>query len=767
MGLCGKMPKTLVFQLLIAVFFNFILSVHTLEVDLTVDVKPGHEECFYEEIKKPTSLEVEYQVIDGGDLDINFMVTSPHGRIMVSELMKSDAVHKLDALDLGVYKVCFDNTFSHFARKLVFFEIITGDEDEDEDDDKKDWKAAQEELASIVDMTLEDFKKLLDNVNNNLDTARSDQQVLRNYEARDRNTQENNFQRVNFLSGVQVFIMLSVALTQVLLIRSLFDDRKKEVVRPQSQPWGRRRGARSMVPIFRWLGGIVPYEIPQGDFDEHSRALIKVAMRRWERQTCIRFVPLSEHAQSESYIKFYKSKTCFSDLGRNTKQTPQLLGLAPNCMGIPTIIHELGHALGMIHPMSREDRDQFITLRMKNIKPDSDQNFRSITDRGYMYFTYGVPYDYKSIMHYNAVMWSANGNETMVTAQPEYQSIIGKADDVSFRDNMYINRAYLCSWRCSGMRCENGGIAAGVPCRCVCPDGYHGNYCEKRLSGVNRIVDWRCGDGWFFRTGMCFKFLSHATIPWKTAQQLCQQNGGTLPIIRDQEMLRITGELVEEDKTLSSTSTFWLGLRRDDTTSEYIWEDGSAFRHHEWVSNIHNTSSSRPCAVFNGTFITTTDCGLQPDNGVLCMTPFDPACGGVFHLLDRSVHVTSPNYPDLYPPDSLCQYVFKISGNNKVKLSFDDFIFEYSKECTSDFLEVQLHSDVSIPGKRYCGSELRNTTLVSDGNFAVLTMKTNGRNPGAGFRVIASPVRNGARGISNPLLNLWRRFFQTNPGRFG
>ena len=59
-----------------------------------------------------------------------------------------------------MYKVCFDNTFSHFARKLVFFEIITGDEDEDEDDDKKDWKAAQEELASIVDMTLEDFKVL-------------------------------------------------------------------------------------------------------------------------------------------------------------------------------------------------------------------------------------------------------------------------------------------------------------------------------------------------------------------------------------------------------------------------------------------------------------------------------------------------------------------------------------------------------------------------------------------------------------------------------
>lgn len=56
------MPTTLVFKFLAAVIFNFVISVHTLEVDLTVDIKPGHEECFYEEIKKPTSFEIEYQV---------------------------------------------------------------------------------------------------------------------------------------------------------------------------------------------------------------------------------------------------------------------------------------------------------------------------------------------------------------------------------------------------------------------------------------------------------------------------------------------------------------------------------------------------------------------------------------------------------------------------------------------------------------------------------------------------------------------------------
>ena len=59
------------------------------------------------------------------------------------------------------------------------------------------------------------------------------------------------------------FLSLSLSLSLSLISRLLF---WQEVVRPQSQPWGRRRGARSMVPIFRWLGGIVPYEIPQGDF---------------------------------------------------------------------------------------------------------------------------------------------------------------------------------------------------------------------------------------------------------------------------------------------------------------------------------------------------------------------------------------------------------------------------------------------------------------------------------------------------------------------
>lgn len=51
------------------------------------------------------------------------------------------------------------------------------------------------------------------------------------------------------------------------------------------------------------------------------------------------------------------------------------------------------------------------------------------------------------------------------------------------------------------------------------------------------VVDWRCRTGWFYRAGKCYKFLSHATVPWKTAHDLCQQNRGHLPVITDTELL--------------------------------------------------------------------------------------------------------------------------------------------------------------------------------------------------------------------------------------
>lgn len=53
------------------------------------------------------------------------------------------------------------------------------------------------------------------------------QTVLRAFEARDRNLQESNYERVNLWSCTNLVLMVIVSGVQVYLLRSLFDDKRK------------------------------------------------------------------------------------------------------------------------------------------------------------------------------------------------------------------------------------------------------------------------------------------------------------------------------------------------------------------------------------------------------------------------------------------------------------------------------------------------------------------------------------------------------------
>lgn len=52
------------------------------------------------------------------------------------------------------------------------------------------------------------------------------QTLLRAFEARDRNIQESNYNRVNMWSMTNMLVMVLVTGVQVYLIRSLFDDKR-------------------------------------------------------------------------------------------------------------------------------------------------------------------------------------------------------------------------------------------------------------------------------------------------------------------------------------------------------------------------------------------------------------------------------------------------------------------------------------------------------------------------------------------------------------
>ncbi|KAL1022489.1 hypothetical protein UPYG_G00028400 [Umbra pygmaea] len=203
--------------------FSVAAFSQSLDSDFTFTLPAGRKECFFQTMKKDASLEIEYQVLDGAGLDIDFSLYSPTGRILYSEHRKSDGVHTVETED-GDYMFCFDNSFSSMSEKIVFFELILDNMDP-EAEEPEDWKEYVHG-TDIMDMKLEDIMDTINSVKARLGKSLQIQTILRAFEARDRNLQESNYDRVNMWSMTNLAVMLLVTGVQVYLIRSLFDDKR-------------------------------------------------------------------------------------------------------------------------------------------------------------------------------------------------------------------------------------------------------------------------------------------------------------------------------------------------------------------------------------------------------------------------------------------------------------------------------------------------------------------------------------------------------------
>ncbi|XP_066516592.1 transmembrane emp24 domain-containing protein 1b [Hoplias malabaricus] len=196
-----------------------------IDSELTFLLQPGHTECFYQSAARNSSLEVEYQVIAGAGMDVDFSIFSPRGVQLVSEFRRSDGVHMVEPTEEGDYQICFDNSFSRFSEKMVFFEVIL-DSSANDVGAEDEW-AGLGEPESVLEYKLEDIRESMDSIHRRLERSRQMQTVLRAFEARDRNLLEDNLWRVSFWSCSSLLVMLLVAVIQVFTVRRLFEDKRK------------------------------------------------------------------------------------------------------------------------------------------------------------------------------------------------------------------------------------------------------------------------------------------------------------------------------------------------------------------------------------------------------------------------------------------------------------------------------------------------------------------------------------------------------------
>lgn len=205
--------------------------VNCLQTELSVLVEPGVRECFHQYLVQGLSMETDYQVLSGGELDVTYWITSPSNRILFTDLKKQGGQFQFKTDENGEYHFCFDNSFSRFASKQVFFYISSNDQFVD-----PQFPAASEAVAGDqlqkdhlgeLDEKLETFKETFSKVNVNLEKAQRVQNLFRAYELVDRNLMEESFERVNFWSVFNIFLMITVGVIQVYMIRSLFEDKSK------------------------------------------------------------------------------------------------------------------------------------------------------------------------------------------------------------------------------------------------------------------------------------------------------------------------------------------------------------------------------------------------------------------------------------------------------------------------------------------------------------------------------------------------------------
>ena len=71
-------------------------------------------------------------------------------------------------------------------------------------------------------------------------------------------------------------------------------------------------------------------------------------------------------------------------------------------------MHEMFHVFGIAHTQRRKDRDEFINIKLNNIKRDAEPQYDKCTE-----CTVSGPYECNSIMHYSPRQGAINGKPTM------------------------------------------------------------------------------------------------------------------------------------------------------------------------------------------------------------------------------------------------------------------------------------------------------------------------------------------------------------------
>jgi len=182
-------------------------------VELTFELPDNAKECFYQEIQKNQTATLEFQVVTGGQYDVDVSLESPKKEILYRQIKTQFDSHQFTATMTGVYVACFSNEFSTFSHKLVYMDFQVGDERP---------LPGIDDHATVLTQLESSAKEIHQNLNNINDY----QTHHRLREAQGRKFAEDLNERAMLWSLFETVAMVLIAILQIFVLRSFFNEKK-------------------------------------------------------------------------------------------------------------------------------------------------------------------------------------------------------------------------------------------------------------------------------------------------------------------------------------------------------------------------------------------------------------------------------------------------------------------------------------------------------------------------------------------------------------
>lgn len=261
-----------------------------------------------------------------------------------------------------------------------------------------------------------------------------------------------------------------------------------------------------------WPDGIVPYRKPSESMSV-QRARVEQAIAHWTENTRMSFVEVTDANEDQypNHITFQDSQGCASYVGRIGGAQPILI--SPSC-SVGSVIHEIGHAIGLFHEHTRADRNSFVNIDQDEIQSGKENNFAILNNNELDFSSYS-PYDYGSIMHYGEYFFSRASLPTIIV--PDGVEI-GQRIALSDYDVLAANTMYSTDLAVDAINTQQTSQGVEIDMS-ITNQGLRGAHQIELLAYVGDDSEWlgvSPDSGWECQTIDAELRCSRATLPENT-----------------------------------------------------------------------------------------------------------------------------------------------------------------------------------------------------------------------------------------------------------